>query len=442
MDRKRKLGLAAFLLVFITAACLLSLPVETNPLPSIKLPDGRTIQVEGISYGKTHEVRNGSDFLRKVQRASPRFLRGLFGSDIEVIKTTTKEDTLIPFLSIEPPAAGGKMPQWGNWHVVSENGEVFRSGSWTTGRKFNNRTVAYPRLPVFPRRDKSLTLTGTVDRLPFAISFPNPSFKLNLPTWTTSPIGTTNRHDGYEFVLGKTDLYVHRSAGSLRTQLAIYKDGKKVNNWFRHSFTLKDATGNVGYRIPTNEPAWKIAFELRREYPAPWHRTEYQEMKLEELPAATDYEKIALHAGVGGVTLQQLWIGGPGDYTMRNGVITNAVPLSAGETGGGYSSSSSGRDWTVKWKRDKPWMMFEVSSIQRGSSLSVFLVDSKGRYFTATKNGSVSAGGFRARHYDLKIPKDFTPPYVARFAVQTNIITEFIVDPAELERTGPKKRNR
>ena len=442
MDRKRKLGLAAFLLVFVTAACLLSLPVETTPLPSLELPDGRTIQVEGISYGRTHELRNGSDFLRKVQRASPRFLRGLFGHEIEVIRTTTTQDTLIPFLSIDLPTAGRKMPDWGDWHVISETGEVFDSASWTTGRSFNDRTVAYPRLPVFSRRDKSLTLTGTVDNLPFAMNLPNPGYKLNHPIWPPQPLGATNRHDGYEFVLGKTDLYVHRSAGSLRTQLAVYKDGKRVNPWFRYSFTLKDATGNVGYRIPTNEPAWKIAFELRREYAAPWHRTEYQEKKLGELPAAAEYENIALHTGVKGVTLQQLWIGGPGDYTMHNGVITNAVPLGASGSGGGYSSSSSGRDWTVKWRRDKPWMMFEVSSIRKGSSLSVFLIDSEGRHLTATQNGSVSTGGFRARQYDLRIPKEFTPPYVARFAVQTNIVTEFIVDPAELKRTGPKKRKR
>ena len=444
MDRKRKLGLAAFLTVFVSAAILLSLPPKTGPevaLPTFQLSDGRTIYVEAVSFGRSHELRNGSEFTERVQKWLPRPIRGLLGPELVKIRTTTSEDTLIPFLSIEKNP-GGKSPQWGGWHVVSENGQDFDSGSWSSGRSWNGRSLAYPRLPVFPRREASFMITGTVDRLPFAITIPNPVLTKTYPTWTPRPPGVTNSQDGYEFVLGNTDIYTNRNSYTPRTSLTIYKDGKQVNNWFRYGVEYEDATGNRGYRIPTNEPAWKIDFTVRREYPAPWHPGEYHDIQLGDLPGDAEHRDLGSGLTINGENIRQMWLGGSGEFTMANGSITNALPWGATGRRGTSTSSSGSGNWKMEWGRDKPWLMFEMSSLPKNVTVSVFLVDAEGRHSTANWRGSMSSGSFRVRYFELKPPEEARPPFTARIAVQTNINTHFIVDPAKLKRTGPRPRKK
>ena len=441
MDRKQKLGLTVFMAVFVVAACLVSLRVGEAPkkLSSTRLSDGRLVQLELASFGRTHVLRDGSEWRYNLQRAFPPPLRGLLGGKVNAIKTTTSGDMLIPFLSIDQ-SPGGKKPDWGRWRVVAQNGQDFDTGAWSSGREFGDRTIAYPRVDVFPRRDDFFFLTGMVDRLPFTIKIPNPQAKVTYPVWAPGPLGATNQHDGFEFVLSTTEFARYDRTTGFRTGVDAYKDGERINRWFRTSYELRDATGNEGWRIPTNEPAWQIDFKLRREYAAPWHPHEYHEITIADIPTEAEYRIVNLNRTINGIQINRFWFGGKGEFTLANGVMTNAVPLRSGRGGGTSSSSYGSGKWKLEWRRREPWMMFEMPRLTKDVELTVFVIDGKGNHATADYTGSMSAGGFRVRKHDLKFPKQPEPPFTLRMAIQTNLHTIFTVDPAKIPRIDRRKR--
>ncbi|MGB0579717.1 MAG: hypothetical protein ACPGVU_08465 [Limisphaerales bacterium] len=438
MDRKRKIGFIAFLTVFIVAACLLSISDnhEREELPAITLSDGRWLQLVKVSFGRVHELRTGSPIRAFFQEFLPR---GWLGPKIKKIRLTTREDTLIPFLSIELPTVAAPRPDWSRFKVVCDSGETFDITSWSSGFNFQDRPMNLPRLGVFPRRDASFTLTGTVDRLPFAIKIPNPLHGTKFPTWLPQPLDTTNHHHGYDIRLKDPKLRMYKSGAFFQTSVDIFESSRKVNHWFKTSYRLKDATGNHGFRIPTNEPTWKIDVTLTRQYPAPWAPHEFHEFALRSLPAETNYSVTNLGLTLNGTPISRLWMGGPGHYVMGNGVITNASPLASGRVRG-LGTSSNGKTWKMDWSADRPWMILEMPSLPRDIVLSVFLIDSDGKHGTASWTGSAGAAGTHTRHFKLEEPKDATPPFTVRMGLQTNLHSEFVIDPKQLPRIAPPSR--
>jgi hypothetical protein len=442
MDRKRKLGLTAFIVVFAIAACLVSLGPgdDTDPRPTASLPDGRLIRLELTSFGRSHVLRNGPDWRRGLQRELPRPLRNLLGPEISVIKTTTSTDTLIPFLSIGQPPGSKSRPKWGSFRVVADSGEVFDIGSWSSGNNLGDRPLAYPRLPIFPRRDAGFALTGTVDRLPFSIRVDNPLHGQEFPAWSADPSSATNHLDGLDLVLGRTQLHLHGRGVSLGTDLEIYQESHSVKDWYDTSYQLEDATGNRGYKLSTNEPVWEIQFEFWRKSRAPWSPSEYQDFPLDKLPAEAGYQVIDVPAPINGHEIRRVWVGGPGEFIMANGSITNAQPITSKRRG--TTSSSSGRsDWKVTWARIVPWVFCESDRLPKGVRVSVFITDARNRPVPTDYRGSIGNGSFSAKMFELKSATNIVAPLNIRVAIQTNLHTEFRVNPAKLKRRGSTRPN-
>jgi hypothetical protein len=176
MNRKQKTGLVSFLMLFILAACLLSLPSEYGRrnsagvrLPAVKLSDGRWLQVEHMSFGRVHEFHEGSRLIGKLQEWLPS---GWRGPRARKVGFKTAKESLCIFLSIHPPPPGLLS---GGFKVVSDSGETFAT-RWGSSYFNDGRVMMTPTLYEFPRNDPSFMLTGSVIRMPVAIEIPNPLY--------------------------------------------------------------------------------------------------------------------------------------------------------------------------------------------------------------------------------------------------------------------------
>lgn len=437
----KRFAFAAFLLLFVVSAVL----VTSLPQPVVEggvsqlLTDGSVVRVEAVTAGTRHEYRTGPAWLEKLQQNVPRALRGWLGSEVRSMRHTTAVEGVMPWLSIT--ATGGGSPQWEQLHVVAESGEVFEVNSRSFPGGLPDRRFMLPRIDVMPRRDPFFTLTGIVNRLPFSLRMANPLSGRTHPTWTPTPIPVTNRVGGFDVELAEAELYRTSMGERLSARYKAYEDGRFLDGWFDYSWRLTDATGNNGYLLPTNEPAWRIELSLRRTFAARWSTNDYREFPLTNLPAAGELREFTISGPIGGVPIPLVWIAGPGEYVMENGVFTTARPPAPGG-GDSWSSSSGGTgDWKIHVKRKKPWIMIQRQAQQPDYAVAAFLFDSENGNIEVRRRGSSGSGVFYAEHFEVRPPANMPPgPLRLRVAGERTLHTEFTIDPARIQRVDRRPR--
>lgn len=459
----RKLGLWAFLLVFLMIAC--AVPLLTSDHKAAKdvfqLSDGRTIQLEAITYGTNHPVQQRIKWKEWLRPKLPTPMRDWLGPRKKEIGTSTIEPALIPWLSIDKNVSGASL-RWGSFKIVCDSGECFPISSRGSGNTLNGRSLTHPFVHVFPRRDRYFSITGSVDQIPWSLRVENPIFNRTYKEWTTSPIPATNKANGLEFVLQPSSVHTYTSGQSISPRLDVFQPGNDVKGHYGYSWKLSDATGNHGYNLPTNEPAWKIDFTVYRQGPAKWTTNEYHEIKLTEFPDAGTHDILDINKTVNAHPVTRVWLGGSGRFEIKNGAVISERTLTPME-GASRSSSYSSSEWEMTWGVRNPWIMVETRRVPDHMRLSVHAIDARGEQINLNYSGGSGAGSSailrqyafkpswteqrKARKKNPKAPPLTTAelhplPYTIRIAVQTNLITSFTVDPADLNHVNhvkPKK---
>ena len=77
-------GFAIFILLFLLAAILTAVLPESSRKAenAIALPDGRLLRLEAVTFGTSHEYRTGPEWLQKLQKMSPGWLRDKLGPEV------------------------------------------------------------------------------------------------------------------------------------------------------------------------------------------------------------------------------------------------------------------------------------------------------------------------------------------------------------------------
>jgi hypothetical protein len=306
---------------------------------------------------------------------------------------------------------------------------------WSYLGSFDDRRFMLPGLGVMPRRDPFFTLTGRVDRLPFTLRIANPMHTRTFPEWRTGPVPATNHVDGFDFALAdarltRTDYGEHLSVG-----FKAFEKGRELEDWFKYSWQLSDATGNRGYRLSTNEPAWRIELKVERQLAARWATNDYREFELAGIPKDGELREFPVVATLGGAKVARAWFAGAGEFVMENGVFTISQPLAPGRSDGWSSSSRGPSDWEIMLKRRRPWILVQRDDRSVDHLVRAFLRDARGREIRVDHRGSSGVGYFSAEVFEIRTD-DEPPegPLTLRIAGERYLRTAFTIGPARLER--------
>ena len=439
----KRAAFGLLVIVFVIAAVL----VANLPEPAVAakqqiiLPDGRVLRVEAVTVGTSHVYRTGPEWLEKVQRGGPRWLRDKLGPEVRTMRHTTPRQQVLPWISVTK--APGVSADWDDLHVVAESGEVFDINSRSFPGSFKDRRFVLPRIAVLPRRDAWFSVTGKVDQVPFSVRLKNPLHGRIHPEWTPTPLPATNRVGGFDIVLAGAELSRTQSGEYFSTRFKAFKEGRFLDGWFNYSWELSDATGNAGYILPTNEPAWRVDVKLSRTFAARWATNEYREFTLTNLPAAGELREFNVTTPLGGVEMDRVWIAGPGEYVMENGVFAIAKPLPPGG-GDSWSSSSSGpADWEIQLKRRRPWIMIQRRSHQSDHTAAAFVTDGNAAEIRVSRRGSTGTGAFYGEIFELHPPKESpSGPFTLRVAGEPYLRTSFTFDPDHVNRVDRRPRKK
>lgn len=276
----------------------------------VKLPDGNSVRVLGVSYGTNHVL--GSTLAKTASRL-PSWARDVLGTifgqrNLALHVSTTPKPELLVWVDCQSNNAGSAMPSGGYYEAfLAENDFISGEASF-----FSQPPPFAPRIQpvdfqVFPRRKRELTMdffhhdAKEHIQLCNTFSFPNPLFK-KYPVWPAESLPATKRIGDIEVTLLSVEtghdysstLTTSREGEMVITYGTNRLDGKNftavnlrikpLDNsnevWRVDSLEISDATGNVAHSISMgwngSDPqfefmpglwpgeAWKLKLSLKR----------------------------------------------------------------------------------------------------------------------------------------------------------------------------------
>lgn len=369
---KRALGIAAAVLLFAGLVTLQVVNTSRPHLPpAVTLPDGSTLRLESVSYGKEH-FRPGVWWHPLARRLPSDWQRKLKVDTGPAMSTA--EPSLGVWLGWDKTNASG-MEQW-DFGLVDEHGvEVPVQSRSNHGATRAGLPHSLGRVfPVFPRRSSVMTLRF-YERKPggervqaASFQFPNP-VRDKFPEWRPQPMpavvkqgdleitfkrllvgGTANgkpagllsgRSQRMPFGSGN---FEHRPAASppgeeawARAEFDVKETGTPSDVWFPDGIELSDATGNKlrqnswssgvqggtahlrwrPYLWPS-EAAWKIRVEFMRNDKAMFSTNELVVVTGLALPAVDSVTELNLSTNRLGHTVRVLGLtNGKGQFPSR-----------------------------------------------------------------------------------------------------------------------------
>jgi len=244
----------------------------------VKLPDGNSVRVLGVSYGTNHVF--GSKFAKTASRLplwARDILGTIFGPRKLVLPTSTTTPKPALLLWIDCLTNNAAVPSGGYYEVFLAESN-FTSGE---GEFFHQPVPFAPQVqpidfPIFPRREREITMdffyhdANDHIQLCHQFSFPNPLFK-KYPVWPAESLPATKRVGDIEVTLlsvetghdnsssmkalddGSTLITYGTNRVDGRNYTAVNLRIKPLGNtnevWRVDSLDISDATGNVAHSM-------------------------------------------------------------------------------------------------------------------------------------------------------------------------------------------------
>src|SRR5688500_8717637 len=139
-----------------------------------------------------------------------------------------------------------------------------------------------------------------------------------------------------------------------QTAVIVSKNGKHRDTHY------EDATGNSGWSLCTNEPAWKYRTTIFRTDNATFSTNELWTLPAVGMPAPGAMVPVQLTNVLSGFPVELRYVAGPGSYTFSNDVLVTIAPWKAGMSGSLNSSSfdsKRGKVTTVSYGSANPFVV-------------------------------------------------------------------------------------
>jgi hypothetical protein len=427
-----------------TCGILYLLSRSVGPIASAKLPDGRVVQVEGVTFGTRHHMGRAS-VLEPIQPWLPRQVAQFFAPRRPRSEITLDEPGLVVWVNaIDPVTSKYVDCQQIRMEFVDEHGDLFgnESSSWHGSANFWRVGHIFH---AFPRTERRLTLQVWSWKKPGAaarMEIPNPCVALPA-SWLGLPLPQRLRTGDLEVEL--TRLVMRTNGGPKQFWQTpsqywepvweLRRDGKEIAGWDEPEWTATDPTGNQGKFLGSHQPILRLS---TRFYPSATNLTDTLLLgrlaPVTVAPAQSNaWANIILTNGSAQVTVLGLLPAGM--YVFTEGSFETNATVRMGPTRGGAPSGWVGQRRRISPTRSQQWnghytpvpVVYVRAPVSRSKDrLGLRLRDEQGRYWLAKAEPEGAVDGIWP--FMLELPPEvktvsgevvLLKPIEAEFTVQT-----------------------
>jgi hypothetical protein len=334
------------------------LPSHTRPIASAKLPDGRILQIEGITYGIRHHMGQRS-LVEPIQPWLPQQIVQFFAPQYPRSEIALDRPGLVVWVNAVDAVTGKYVDcQSIRLEFVDEQGDLFGqdtsswSGSpsfWRCGHIFN----------AFPRTQHTLTLQVSCWKnqgLFVSMQFPNPQVAvpahwLALPLPQCVPVGDLEVEltKLVKRTHGEPKQYWQTPCEYWEPKWKLHRNGEDAVGWGAPKWTAADPTGNHGQFLGTRQPVLRFSAEF---YPSTTNLADSIVLgrlaPVRVAPLQTNsWTNLTLTNGSTRFTVLGLFA--PGTYVFTSGALETNPAIRMGPTQGGAPSG-----WVGQSKRISP----------------------------------------------------------------------------------------
>ncbi|HLK58836.1 MAG TPA: hypothetical protein VKU00_19845, partial [Chthonomonadaceae bacterium] len=428
----RTLTVSAVVLALLVGGFLLS---HYKPHLNIRktFPDGSTLVLDDITYGKKHQYEAGTGRWLGILPGSSTLVTD---TDVMVAWITRQQKQSHRTMQVKQPPS---MLMFGSLKVsaVDEHGCCFEGAYQFTGNDNITSISDGYMFSSFPRRSKSVTLrindfTGN----PLTeLVVPNPAPTL-YPLWTPEPLPDTKQAGDLAITLtalrcGKNGFGSGPNNYALVPEFRFALHGKLTEEWEISDWnnaSVEDVTGNISKtdtcELCPYEPAWKFTTSFFRKNTAAFAPAETWTIKDVPMPGPGQLNTISRQTTQNGVTLEVKSIAGAGIYSYvnkENGTfLAKWDPIKNGAGGFSVAGSGNGMQNLNTVSASVPYLTLVVQNLKPNQHLTVWATDARGRRFNMLYSNLDFIG--------LDIPSGITSVDL-HFVVQTARTASFLIKP-------------
>lgn len=266
-SRGRRLLIGAFVVLALVGALIVGLAVAARPekLAEVPLADGRTLQIEGITFGVEHRVGKDSPFKRFAPWI-PGALRKFAITDRGEDRITLERPGLVVWVNaIDSTGRTNVDCQKIRVEFVDKNGDLFgeHTRSWFGSQTFWRAGHVFY---CYPREERELTLRVTTwkDGKTCTAKILNPS-PATPAQWTGDSLPQTKRAGKQELQLASLTVrtngqgrYYETPARYFEPVFKLFEHGEPATGWSAPEWSAESPGGNHGQFLGVHQPVLRF----------------------------------------------------------------------------------------------------------------------------------------------------------------------------------------
>ncbi|MDB6122097.1 MAG: hypothetical protein JWQ71_1090 [Pedosphaera sp.] len=454
--RSRKLlktGLWSVLIILVLLAATFGL-TRAKPkelLAKAQLADGRTLQIEGVTYGTKHRMGNVSSTLvnRLYHWLPAKLVQRLEPKDPQSTIDGLPRPALVVWVNAVDSITGANVDCQGiRMELVDEHGDVFAEGTryWSS---FNNNFYRVGHVFYsFPRTAKKFTvqITPWKTNETARVELGNPHVIIT-ETWAGNALPQQKRIGDIDVVLTELAMQTNGSPKkNWETRLVYWKpvwelrrNGEKLSGWRAPDWMAEDPTGNKDQYLGVRQPVLKYSATF---YPSPTNAE--VAVLIETLPetAVTNLQSSVWWNKKSRFEMHEILVLGlfpVGTQMFSEGSYQTNPPVKFGATRGGAPSGWVSGSHPVNALKEQmfhghystknPVIYVKVPELGEKRGVAVRLRDEQGRYYVAEMEPEGAVEGIHP--YIVKLPAG-VKSVVPEIVVLKPVEAEFMVKVPEV----------
>ncbi len=307
--------------------------------PTLTLPDGTKLTVEGFTSGPRHALFLEPQLWTVIKKALPPRWHELTGPPRTPRLVADNEGKHLLWLSRWDPATGKYLSLNLDLKVqaMTPDGLLFDAAG-SIGFGSNERGGHAALFKVLPWRTDTLRFRASIGPWQAEFDIPNPRRGERFPTWQADSLPGTNVVKGFQFIMAGLRSFGTSNQPFWMPQGEIAREGHPAGTWFSTHWTFEDPTGNSGHAgLPICEPTWKVRLTASPTADYPFPPDELFPIGRIEMPGPGEFRVLQGNADWTNAGLHALLLTGPGSFAFADGRNTRARPPGEGSTRNSFS---------------------------------------------------------------------------------------------------------
>jgi len=392
-----------FLLLGVVAVALIVLrsPKPKESIASVLLPDGRILNIEGLTYGTDHRIGDQSLLVERFGPWLPKKVNELAASRYPRSEIQLQTPGLVVWVNALDPSTGKHVDCQGiRVEFIDEHGDLFgqETSSWFGGNAFWRCGHVFH---AFPRTQRELTfqVTSWKSNETVQVKFPNPIVTTSA-RWIGRRLPQQQSVGDVDILLtgltqgtnGGPKRYWESPARYWEPQWELRQRGQPAAGWDAPEWSAADPSGNEGKFLGVHQPVHRFSASF---YPSATNLAATVLIANSPSIAATNFTatnwwNLSTRQGTSAIAVLGLFPAGT--HVFSEGAYQTNPPVTMGPTIGGSPSGWVGQGRRVTPARMRYWnghytpspvIYLRASPLPADQRIAVRLRDQQGRYWIA-----------------------------------------------------------